>query len=219
MQKRREHRARSAGALLCAAALLASAALTAFFLIAGYGAILDSDMASELTFCRHLLDRGVPVSRTWYHSTELRLLGTQLVYTPLMALFPHDWRLVRTLGSGILVALLGAASYWCARSFGARRRYAALSAALTMCVGSPVYAEFVIVGCCYVPHALFPMLAAGLYARWLRGRGRMRALGLGLLLLAACMGSVRYVVTVGMPLAAAALWAFVFPNGGGGKNP
>lgn len=76
---------------------------------------LDSDMASELTLAQHLCREGTLVSSSWYYSTEIRLLSTQLVYTPLMALFPHDWRMVRTLGNLILAAALAGACYYAAR--------------------------------------------------------------------------------------------------------
>ena len=81
----------------------------------GYGAHLDSDMASELTLAQHLCREGTLVSSSWYYSTEIRLLSTQLVYTPLMALFPHDWRMVRTLGNLLLAAALAGACCFAAR--------------------------------------------------------------------------------------------------------
>lgn len=109
----------SPGAVLCALTLMLFAAMTAFYLIAGYAAYLDADMASELVMSQHLLAKHTLISRTWYHSSALRLLDTKLVYTPLMALFPGDWRLVRTLGRLILLSMLGAASYWCVREIGA----------------------------------------------------------------------------------------------------
>ena len=83
---------------LCAAAIfLLCALMTGFYLIAGYGAYLDSEMASELALASHLAKEGALISSTWAYSTEVRVLSTQLVFTPLMALFPHNWRLVRTL--------------------------------------------------------------------------------------------------------------------------
>ena len=72
---------------LCAAAIfLLCALMTGFYLIAGYGAYLDSDMASELALASHLAKEGALISSTWAYSTEVRVLSTQLVFTPLMAL-------------------------------------------------------------------------------------------------------------------------------------
>ena len=63
---------------LCGAVFALCCAMTAYYLIAGYGAYLDADMASELALAQHLSEKGVLISDTWYYSTEIRLLATQL---------------------------------------------------------------------------------------------------------------------------------------------
>ena len=144
---------------LCAAAIfLLCALMTGFYLIAGYGAYLDSDMASELALASHLAKEGALISSTWAYSTEVRVLSTQLVFTPLMALFPHNWRLVRTLGCLILQAALAASAYFCGRSLGARKRFALLFAGLSISVCSVVYAQMITIGAYYVPHAVLTNL-------------------------------------------------------------
>ena len=148
---------------LCAAAIfLLCALMTGFYLIAGYGAYLDSDMASELALASHLAKEGALISSTWAYSTEVRVLSTQLVFTPLMALFPHNWRLVRTLGCLILQAALAASAYFCGRSLGARKRFALLFAGLSISVCSVVYAQMITIGAYYVPHAVLTNLYVGL---------------------------------------------------------
>lgn len=196
---------------LCGAVFALCCAMTAYYLIAGYGAYLDADMASELTLAQHLCERGALVSTGWYYSTEVRLLSTQLVYTPLMALFPHDWRLVRTLGDLILMAMLAGAVFFAARQTGARRRWALLLAGLSLCPVSPLYAQFVVIGAYYVPHAVLTLLLLGLYARAMRP-GRRAGSALLLLALSLLMGmsSVRYLLCALLPLCGAALWQFVF---------
>ena len=104
------------GGLFAAAVFLLCAVMTGTYLIAGYGAYLDSDMASELALASHLAGEGKLISGTWVYSTEVRVLSTQLIFTPLMALFPHDWRLVRTLGCLILQGILAASAYFCGRA-------------------------------------------------------------------------------------------------------
>ena len=161
---------------LCAAAIfLLCALMTGFYLIAGYGAYLDSDMASELALASHLAKEGALISSTWAYSTEVRVLSTQLVFTPLMALFPHNWRLVRTLGCLILQAALAASAYFCGRSLGARKRFALLFAGLSISVCSVVYAQMITIGAYYVPHAVLTNLYVGLTARLMteRKHGRL----------------------------------------------
>ena len=131
---------------LCAAVFALCCIMTAYYLIAGYGAYLDSDMASELVLARHLCDTGTLISTSWHYSTEIRLLATQLVYAPVMAVFGHDWQLVRTLGDLILMAMLAGASFFAARQAGAERHWALLFAGLSICPVSPLYAEFIVIG-------------------------------------------------------------------------
>lgn len=198
---------------LAAGFFLVCAAMTAYYLLMGYGAYLDSDMASELVLSSHLAEVGAPVSGAWYYSTEIRLLNTQLVFTPLMALFPDDWRLVRTLGCLILMGLLAAASLFAARAFGAKRRYALLFAGMNISVCSPLYSQNVVIGAYYVPHAALTMALLGLFARWQRGRKQLT----GALVLALAFGlgasSVRYLAVALAPLLCACLWSYTFPMG------
>lgn len=196
---------------LCAAVFALCCIMTAYYLIAGYGAYLDSDMASELVLARHLCDTGTLISTSWHYSTEIRLLATQLVYAPVMGLFGHDWQLVRTLGDLILMAMLAGACFFAARQAGAERHWALLFAGLSICPVSPLYAEFIVIGTCYVPYAVLTLLVLGLYARAMRP-GRHAGSVAVLLVLALLMGmsSVRYLLCALLPLCGAALWQFVF---------
>ena len=196
---------------LAAGFFLLCAAMTAYYLIAGYGAYLDSDMASELALASHLAKEGGLVSRTWYYSTEIRLINTQMIFTPLMALFPDNWRLVRTLGCMILLGMLVAASLFASGQFGANRRYAWMAAGLNISACSPLYAQNVVIGAYYVPHAVLTMLLLGLYARWQRRGGKRTAVLIPVLAFLMGASSVRYLVIVIAPLLCAALWSYAFP--------
>ena len=193
------------------AVMLLCFALTAYYLIAGYGAFLDADMSSELALAQHLAQEGALVSPGWHYSTEIRLLSTQLVYTPLMALFPGNWRLVRTLGCLILLALLAGAAYLAGRMCGAARAYAGLFAGLIVCPVSPLYAQNMVIGAYYVPHAALTLLTLALFAGFIRGkRRRLCAALLAALALGMGMSSVRYLLCALIPLFGAALWQAVF---------
>ena len=205
------------GGLFAAAVFLLCAVMTGTYLIAGYGAYLDSDMASELALASHLAEEGKLISGTWVYSTEVRVLSTQLIFTPLMALFPHDWRLVRTFGCLILQGILAASAYFCGRALGADKKFSLLFAGLSISACSVVYAQMVTIGAYYVPHAVLTNLCVGMTARLMRmEKGKKRAV-LGALLLAMCalMGasSIRYPFCATIPVAAAGLWAYIFPSG------
>ena len=205
------------GGLFAAAVFLLCAVMTGTYLIAGYGAYLDSDMASELALASHLAEEGKLISGTWVYSTEVRVLSTQLIFMPLMVLFPHDWRLVRTLGCLILQGILAASAYFCGRALDADKKFSLLFAGLSISACSVVYAQMVTIGAYYVPHAVLTNLCVGMTARLMRmEKGKKRAV-LGALLLAMCalMGasSIRYPFCATIPVAAAGLWAYIFPSG------
>lgn len=204
---------------LCAAAIfLLCALMTGFYLIAGYGAYLDSDMASELALASHLAKEGALISSTWAYSTEVRVLSTQLVFTPLMALFPHNWRLVRTLGCLILQAALAASAYFCGRSLG---REEALCAAVCRAEHQRVLG-----GLCADDHHRRVLCAARGADQPVRGTdgpagdgteapGRRRGILALLIALSVLMGasSIRYLFCATIPAAAAGVWAYLFPAG------
>ena len=201
------------GGLFAAAVFLLCAVMTGTYLIAGYGAYLDSDMASELALASHLAEEGKLISGTWVYSTEVRVLSTQLIFTPLMALFPHDWRLVRTLGCLILQGILAASAYFCGRALGADKKFSLLFAGLSISACSVVYAQMVTIGAYYVPHAVLTNLCVGMTARLMRmEKGKKRAV-LGALLLLMGASSIRYPFCATIPVAAAGLWAYIFPSG------
>ena len=199
-----------------AALFLLCAAMTAGYLIAGYGAYLDADMASELALARHLADEGTLISSTWLYSTEVRVLSTQLVFTPLMALFGGSWRMVRTVGCLILQAMLAASAYFCGRSLGAKKSWALTFAGLSISACSVVYSQMILIGAYYVPHAVLTNLCVGMAAQIMRMKkgGRRTGVFAGLTVLGALMGasSIRYLFCATIPMAAAGVWAYLFPR-------
>lgn len=193
--------------------LLVCLAVSAYYLTAGYGAYLDADMSSELALAQHLAETGRLISGDWRYSTEVRVLNTQLVFTPLMALFGHDWQLVRALGCMILLCILAASAVFCARMLRAEWRFALLFAGLSALPFSLVYAQMIVIGAYYVPHAVLTNLLVGLIAGMAEGK-RRKPFGALLVLLAAVMGasSIRYLLCAALPAAAAGVWMLVFPQ-------
>lgn len=78
-----------------------------------YGkAYLDSDMASEMVLATQLNKEGVLLSKNWFYSTELRILGNAILFKPLFRLFPNNFRLVRTFAQAILLFLTSLSYYY-----------------------------------------------------------------------------------------------------------
>ena len=66
--------------------------------------MVDSDMASEMMLSNFLNQEGRIISKIWYYSTELRVVGVQWVYRFTLLLFPNDWHMARTVGMAIMLA-------------------------------------------------------------------------------------------------------------------
>ncbi len=73
---------------------------------------LDSDMASEMVLATQLNKEGVLLSKDWYYSTELRILGNAILFKPLLRIFPNDFRLVRTTTQAILLLFTSLSYYY-----------------------------------------------------------------------------------------------------------
>lgn len=197
------------------------AAMTALYLIAGYGAYLDADMASELVLARRLADGMTPVSSTWHYSTEVRLINTQLVFAPLMALFGGSWRLVRTLGCIILLGMQAAVSRAACLRAGADRAHSLVMAGLGVLAISPLYAQNVIIGAYYIPHAILTLAVLALFAGLYKKKEKRAARSAVILALAFVLGlsSVRYLLCAIVPALCAAAWMAVFPASGEDEAP
>lgn len=187
-------------------------AVTAYYLVFGYGAYLDADMSSELALASHLAKEGKLVSDTWLYSTEVRVLSTQLVFAPLMALFPHDWQLVRALGCIILLGMMACSSYYCARKLGSDQYHALIFAGMGVLPLSIVYAQMIVIGAYYVPHAIL----INLFVAWSAGSCKERGIevkGLSAVLLGTfmCATSIRYLLCAVIPVAASGMYMMLFP--------
>ena len=103
-------------------------------------------------------------------------------------------------------------------ALGADKKFSLLFAGLSISACSVVYAQMVTIGAYYVPHAVLTNLCVGMTARLMRMRkgGKRAALGALLLAMCALMGasSIRYPFCATIPVAAAGLWAYIFPSGG-----
>ncbi len=169
---------------------------------------LDSDDSAEMILARLLSTEGGILSRNWYYSTELRVVNTQLVMSFLFR-FISGWHLVRTLGTGILLALL-ALSYlfFCSRS--RQKETLLLLAPAILWPFSAVYQDFVLYGLYYIPHLCMIFLILGLVLSGENGPRTKRiadAVLLCAVAFAAGLGGFRLAAVCCLPLFLAALTA------------
>ena len=164
---------------------------------------LDADMASEQLLANLLAQEGGVMSTSWYYSTELRVLNTQLVMAPLFRLFT-SWHTVRVVGSVVLILLYLAAWFWFGRS--AKLKYSGLlGAGLLMLPYGALYRQYVLEGLYYIPHITISFVVLGCAVRILRGGRRLApAAGMVLFSFAAALGGPRQLFILNIPLTVAA---------------
>lgn len=165
---------------------------------------VDADNSSEMVLSRLLADEGTFFSRNWFYSTELRVLNTQIVLSLLFRL-TDNWLLVRTLGSGILMAIMVCAYLYMIRETGLGRcgKAAACVLVLPFC---QCYQQFALFGLYYIPHVTISFVTAGLFAGIIkRHKGwQIKAVLAVALAAAAGLGGIRMLVVLYCPLVIAA---------------
>lgn len=167
--------------------------------------LLDGD-ASEL-LCRGMVfaREGNPVSRNYWFTTELRLLGVDFVFFLLFQL-TQNALLVRILGTVLMQALYVLSFLYMGRQAGARKSARVVSAALLLMPFSTAYARVVLYHLYYILYLTNAFLLVGLTLHTLRlwqeqkRKAAVPALLLGLLWVFVGLNGVRHMMIIGAPM-------------------
>ena len=193
--------------LSCVWLLLCYAAICTYIAKCGT-AFIDSDMSSEMVLSKLISQEGGVLSKSWYYSTELRVLNIQLVLAPLFHVF-DSWQTVRTVGSAILLALLAATYIFMARGLNISLNTALLSAGVLMLPLSGSYTYSVLTGLFYIPHVCISFVLFGLLCRYSKCSSQKKSCVLlavtAAISLIAGLGGVRQLFVFMAPAAAAAV--------------
>ena len=111
---------------------------------------LNSDDASELMLAKILAKEGRIITDSWYYSSEIRFLNTQLVFAPLF-LLTSNWHLVRCLGTAILQMVM-LCSLYCLCKRSQCTRFFPFAGLMLILPFSEEYYSFVIRVPYYIPH-------------------------------------------------------------------
>lgn len=122
---------------------------------------IDSDASSELILAEHLSKTGQILSTDWFYSTELRVINTQLIYTPLFWIF-DDWHMVRFFGTLILQGILIASFYFYTKLLDLEKNMFYICSSLYLLPVSVCYGRIVLYNCYYIPHIVFSLIIVGL---------------------------------------------------------
>ncbi len=164
---------------------------------------LDSDLSSELVLAHLLSEEKTLISKNWYYSTELRVLNTQLVFTPLFYVF-QSWHRVRVCGSVILLVILLACFYYFCRQTKSGMYFPYL-AILLLLPFSTVYSQMVVYGLYYVPHIAISFLSFAMGLQIINSRNRK-----GKVVLTVCLCGMAFLAGLGGPRQLLVLYLPVF---------
>lgn len=169
---------------------------------------VDADMSSELVLSKLLSQEHGVLSNSWYYSTELRVLNTQLVFAPLFHLF-SDWQTVRAVGTAILLALMVLCSIFFARGLGLTYSSSFFAAGVLLLPISTSYTYSVLQGSFYVPHICISFLLFGIILRYVDSCKKIvwAMLG-GILAFVAGLGGVRQIFVFTFPVFLTAMFLF-----------
>ncbi|MBR2534203.1 MAG: hypothetical protein IKE50_05425 [Erysipelotrichaceae bacterium] len=116
-------------------------------------------MSSELVLARILASEKVLITKSWFYSSEIRILNTNLVFAPLF-LITNNWHLVRMIGMAILNIILFITFAYLAKQLSIRH-IPWIGFLILGCV-SKDYFLFVTMGSFYVPHFAISFISIGL---------------------------------------------------------
>lgn len=182
--------------------------------------MLDSDAASELILSEMLAKEKRPISPNWYYSTELRVLNTQLVFTPLFAL-SGNWQLVRVAGEVILHLIMLLCAYWLCRKLQCTGFFPAVGLMLIFPISVTNY-SCILQFPYYIPHIAVSFIAVGLVITAARNTEQCNNCREKSFIIVACafllaflagLGGARLIITCYLPMTLSALILAARDNG------
>lgn len=173
--------------------------------------LVDSDMATEMVYAKMLRDEGVFLSAHWLFSTEIRLMQTQVVFTPLLYL-TNNWHVVRVVGSALMIAgLIAAMGYLCSRL--KLRRMIPWAGILVLTPFSMEYFNNILRGQYYTMCLIEAVLVVAMCVHWMQTNRRSTGWVLAALICLLSMGlgasGLRAVLTLFMPLGVTAFLLYL----------
>lgn len=171
------------------------------FLWRNINLMLNSDDASELILAKILSIEKKILTKSWYYSTEIRFLNTNLIYTPFFWIF-KKWHTVRMCSIVIMHAIYIASGYFLCKEGRCVQCFPIVALAMITPI-SAEYFDIVLKGAYYIPHIVISFLGIGLLFRYINNQGMKKWSSLlisTLLAILSCMGGIRQFIVFYFPL-------------------
>ena len=169
-------------------------------------ASMESDFSSELVLAKILAQEKRLITTSWYYSTELRVVNSNVV-SPILFLFTDNWHLVRILTIVIMELFLFAAYYYLAKKL--KLKHVPWVGLLVVGAISYEYYKYALLCSSYIPHLAIAFATFGLIISIFEEEDKKKRTGklIALLALAYAGGleSIRLMSTTYIPMVAAAV--------------
>ena len=185
------------------------------FVKLNYNNFANSDIASELILSNLLAKEHSILSKNFYYSTEIRVLHTQLIFTPLFYLF-DSWHNVKLVGITLLLIILLISQAFLCKQLRLENVYSALFAIMILTPFSHEYFVIIMVHSQYIPHIFISFITLGLILLTTRLRNNFKYKKYFIILncilciiaILSGMGGLRQLLILYIPLFISSLYLF-----------
>ncbi|MBP5261565.1 MAG: hypothetical protein J6Z43_05495 [Clostridiales bacterium] len=171
---------------------------------------IDADCSSEMYLAKILSEGNGIITTDWDYSTEIRVLGTQII-TSFLFRFMDNWQLVRTVSSAIHIIIALASFFYLLKVMKVSKHFP-LTALMILLPTSWIFLRIYTLNQGYYPHLIIMMTATALlFDKW-NGKAKeiIRFCLIGILALLAGLGGPRLIVLYYFPMSLA--MAFLFKS-------
>lgn len=137
-------------------------------------AFMDSDMASELLLAKECYLQKTFFPRTWYYSTEIRILNTQIISAPLF-IFTKNLKIIKIITVFFCSILLPLSLFYLLSSLNITKKWLLwLGCLLTSVPFSLTMWNYVNFGNYYIPHFCLAFIYSGLFLNLFYGENQLK---------------------------------------------
>ena len=172
--------------------------------------LMHSDMAAEVILSKLLSEEGRLLSPNWFYSTEIRIVYTHLIMTPLFMIF-SDYGTVKLLSLVILDILLAVVYLFAAKEFELQGAKKWLGLSLLLAPLSNEYLDMMFLGCFYTCQVICTYLVLKFFFKNKPEKKGLMWTKLALLTLAALilgLSGLRYLASLYLPLIGAVVISY-----------
>ena len=132
--------------------------------------LMHSDTTAEVILSKLLADENKLVTTSWFYSTEIRIVYSQLLMVPLFKIF-DSYRLVKFLSVFIFYILMLWAYFFVCKRLEIKKQWSLIGLALFFSPLSNEYLDMMFIGCFYSSQAICTYVVLGIVVSWfVRGK-------------------------------------------------